>query len=132
MDSLRTTSNGKTASCVVTVLSSASKKMKVTISASCSNYNHVGNEWYTYFSVDGASVRSGSVVSISMNSNVSVYTEITEDDTYPDVGADSYSCEVTHDYYTNGFTITQTIGVLEDRGRYAGNVATWTVKYTFS
>jgi uncharacterized protein YjdB len=115
----------------VTVKSST-QNMKVTVSAYSSDYNHVGNEWGEYFSVNRSPVRSGSVVSVTRNKKISVYTEIWEDDSIPDVGSASYSFNVKTDYFESGFTITQTINVRENRGRYSGNVATWSVEYTFT
>jgi hypothetical protein len=77
-------------------------------------------------------VRSGDKVAVTRNGNVEIYTEVIEDDSIQDVGTATDTVKVTDEYFDDGFGITQTINVRENRGRYSGNVATWTVKYTFS
>lgn len=126
-----TTSNGVSSSYDIAV-KPTTKDMTVSISATCSDYNSVGNEWTKSFSINGERASSGSTVSVTMDSYVSISTTITEEDNIPDVGSDSYSCMVQQNYFEGGFNITQTINVRENRGRYSGNVATWTVVYTFS
>jgi NADPH-dependent curcumin reductase CurA len=105
--------------------------MKVTISCTCSDYNSVGNEWDTYFKVSGSSVHSGSLVKVTRNGSLSVYTKIIEYDSVMDVGSEFYKFTVTKNDFAYGFVVTQTIYVRENRGRYTGNVATWKVRYKF-
>lgn len=125
-----TTSNGIESTSTVTVKSSV-KAMTVTISSSCLNYNHVGNEWGAEFLVNGRSVSSGDVVSVELGRTLSVKTTIVEYDKYNDVGIGRYSETMPRDFFENGFYLTQTIHVMEGNGAYAGNVAIWTVTYTF-
>lgn len=126
-----TASNGVKDNFTVNV-KSTTRQMTVRVSATCDSYNSVGNEWVKYFSVNGAETIGSDIVSVKMNSSISVYTEIIESDSIPDVGTGRYSCKVSQDYFENGFYITQTIPVRENRGRYSGNIATWTVVYDFS
>lgn len=126
-----TTANNVAATYSITVKPST-KLMRVTITKTCSDYNHVGNEWGFSFSINGGAVSSGDKVSVVRNEDIRVYTEVTEyDDQYDDVGTDAKSVTVTTEYFESGFTVTQTITVMENGGRYSGNVAIWTVKYTF-
>jgi len=60
-----------------------------------------------------------------------IYVKITESDTSPDVGSAKEDVEITQAYFDSGFTITQTVTVKENKGRYSGNKATWTITYTF-
>lgn len=124
-------SNGIKSTYKITVKSNT-KTMKVTVSSYCSDYNHVGNEWGEYFSVNGNEIGYRDTVSVKRNGSVSVYTEIVEYDKYPDIGRGSYSVKVNSDYFENGFIITQTIYVREGNGRYSGNVAVWVVEYEFT
>jgi peptidoglycan hydrolase-like protein with peptidoglycan-binding domain len=107
------------------------KKMTVTIKSSCSGYNHVGNSWSKYYSINSGSVSSGDVIDIILNESISVYTKITEKDTVPDVGSAKENVDITQEYYDDGFTVTHKVAVKENRGRYSGNKAYWTVTYTF-
>ena len=126
-----TAANGIEETYSITV-KSTTKTMSVSVSSSCGDYNHVGNEWGSYFSVNGTEVDYGSSVTVEMKGTVSVYTEIIEYDSINDVGTGSYSMKVTKDYFEGGFYITQEISVQEGNGRYAGNYCIWTVIYTFS
>ena len=125
------TSNDIKDTYVITVKSNT-KDMKVSVSSRCVSYNSVGNEWGTYFSVNGSQINSGDIVSVKRNSNLSVYTEVIEYDNIPDVGRGSYKFTVTPEYFEDGVVVTQTIYVQENRGRYSGNVATWEVEYEFT
>ncbi|MDD3921061.1 MAG: peptidoglycan-binding protein [Eubacteriales bacterium] len=108
------------------------KIMTVTISSSCSGYNHVGNSWSKYYSLNDQSASSGSKVEIVLGQSLAIYTKITESDSSPDVGSAKEDVEITQDYFDNGFTITQKVTVKENKGRYSGNKAIWTVTYTFA
>lgn len=88
--------------------------------------NSVGNDWMRDVTCDGVRVRSGDVLTLS--NSFSFRCKITEDDTSPDVG-----------YKTVSFTGLQIgekqertvrIVITEDKGRYAGNTATWEVTVT--
>jgi hypothetical protein len=108
------------------------KKMKVTIACSCSGYNHVGNNWSKYYSINGVKVSSGDSVDLVLGESIVLYSKITEQDKYPDVGSVKENVDITQEFYDNGFSITHKVSVKEDMGRYAGNKAVWTVTYTFT
>lgn len=114
------------------IVKPSSKKMKVSITCSCSNYNSVGNEWVESFSINGSKVSSGSTITVKVGDSVSFYTIVEEQDKVPDIGTGSSSCSISEKYFESGFTMTQKISVQENRGRYSGNVAVWTVVYTFT
>ena len=56
-------------------------------SASCSGYNHVGDKWSKYFSINDVKVSSGDTMDIVLGESISVFSKITESDTSPDVGS---------------------------------------------
>ena len=108
------------------------RKMTVTIACSCSGYNHVGENWSKYYSINGVKVSSGDKVELVLGESMVLYSKITEQDKSPDVGSAKETVEITQVYYDNGFSRTYKITVKEDMGRYAGCKAVWTVTYTFA
>ena len=127
---IATTNNGISVYKTITVIPT-SKYMKVRISANCISNNHVGNDWWYSYKVNGNLVNSGDIIPIKVNSKLSVSSMIVENDSVPDEGKASYSLTVNQDYWECGFYIEQTIYVTENRGRYTGNSATWYVRYEF-
>ncbi len=107
-------------------------RMTVTLSSVCSGYNHVGENWSRYYSINGKSISSGDTLDIVLGESLSIYTKITEKDTSPDVGSAQEDVEITQEYFDDGFTVTQKVSVKENKGRYSGNKAYWTVTYTFA
>lgn len=108
------------------------KKMTVKISSSCSGYNHVGQNWSKYYSIDSKSISSGDTVEIVLGEKITVFTKITEQDSSPDIGSVKEEVEITQEYFDNGFTITHKVSVRENKGAYTGNKAVWTVIYMFT
>lgn len=106
--------------------------MTVTISCNCGGYNHVGNNWSQYFSVNGVKVASGDKIDVVLGETLTVYSKITESDKKPDIGSVKDEIEITQAFFDGGYTLTQKVGVTENGGRYSGNRATWTVTYTFT
>jgi len=106
--------------------------MTVTISSKCSGYNHVGQNWSRYYTINGDSVSSGDKVEIILGQSITIYSKVTEKDTSPDVGRVTEDVEITQEYFDNGFTITHKVSVREDSGRYSGNTAVWTITFTFT
>ncbi len=107
-------------------------QFEVTIKATCSNYNHVGNEWKKEYSVAGYEIKSGDIVAFNEKDKLKIITTITElDDSSDDIGEAKTTHKVTKEDIKDGFTITQTITVTENGGRYKGNTAAWEVEYTF-
>ena len=101
--------------------------MKVSFSASCSNYNHVGNDWSKAFLINGKTVSANTTITVSAGETVTFGAQITENDKIPDVGYGSISVTLSASDIQNGFTKTWTVNVKEGSGRYSGYVATWTV-----
>ena len=63
--------------------------------------------------------------------NVSLYAEITEDDSVPDTAWwDGYVTIEDGDFET-GFTVTEDVYVYETSGRYSGNEAKFEVTWDF-
>lgn len=83
-----------------------------------------------YFGVSGDK-QLPATVNCSVGDNVSLYAEITEDDSVPDTGWwDGYVTIEDGDFET-GFTVTEDVYVYETSGRYSGNEAKFEVVWDF-
>lgn len=125
------TTTAKKTTTKATTTQSTTKTMTCTVKASCPNKNHVGNNWSQYFEVNGEQLKSSKKVSVTAGQPVVLYSEIIENDKYPDEGYGRTEYVPTEDEMKKGFTVKQEVDVTEDRGRYAGYTATWTVTWTF-
>lgn len=108
--------------------SAAAKNVKIKItlvSAELTENNHVGNEWYTVASANGKEIAEGDSVVLTLKSTDSVklkaYAE--EQDKIPDSASEAASIKVVN--ITKTTTKTLKVTVVENRGRYSGNTATW-------
>ena len=95
---------------------------RVNMYAVMNSNNSVGNDWSYDRYYNGSYVHDGFEVSGEPGSTVTVGMDITENDKSPDSGYDTVSISLENGYQTS-FDIT----VREDRGRYSGNTATFTV-----
>lgn len=111
-------------------IAAESYQVKISYTAQCGNYNHVGNAWRQEFYVNGEAVRGSKTLSIHPGESIQLEVIITEEDTYPDVGSDTQTLVLTDEECKRGTRITTAVDVRENRGRYAGNIAEWTVVYT--
>jgi len=112
--------------------STGGKKMTVTATATCSDYNHVGSDWSQVFYINGKKVAESSEITLSVGDQITVKAKITENDGTPDVGEGEKSYTVTRDDLNNGFTVSFNVTVTEDKGRYSGNKARWSVRFKFA
>jgi hypothetical protein len=106
--------------------------MKVNISCTCSNYNHVGNEWGQGFTINGQDISSGQTIKVNLNDTLQISSTVEEYDKIPDIGSASSNVTISADNLKNGFTVQQSVNVRENRGQYSGNIATWNVTYKFT
>lgn len=106
--------------------------MKVKVNASCADYNSVGKNWTQYFELNGIQIENfNTEVIAAPEVPLSVYCRIREQDKKPDTSAETTTYTPTAEEIAKGFTITQTIRVSENSGKYAGNTAVWKVAFTF-
>ena len=112
--------------------SAASRAMKVTAEAACDDYNHVGNEWAQEFYVNGSKLRVSSEYTLAVGDTVTVRAVVTDKDQSPDKGEGSASHRITQRDLDSGFTVEVEVRVTEDKGRYKGYTAAWTVSFSFS
>ena len=122
-----TSVNGAKSTMSITV-SPAPQKFKITWFASLKENNHVGNDWSKSFTVNGESFRSGSTIILDPGYSFTVRFNVVERDKYPDTGSYSETITYTDNLCKNGYTISKTISVREDRGNYAY----WNLKITIT
>lgn len=100
---------------------------RINMYASMQSNDSVGNEWSYYRYYNGESVHDGFEVYGQPGDSAFVEMEIIEDDSTPDVGYGNVTISLDDGYQTS-FDVT----VIENRGRYSGNAATFTVNVNVS
>lgn len=107
--------------------------MRVKVRASCGDYNGVGKKWTHYYEWNGVQVADGeSEGYIAPDVGLSIYSRVREQDSKPDTAMEKMNYIPTMEDAANGFTLTQTLKVVENAGRYRGEVAIWKVEFTFT
>lgn len=101
-------------------------------SASCSNYNSVGNDWSKRYTVNGKPAAAGNRFIFSVGDTVEIEARIIEDDEYPDVGKKKFRHKITAQDMVDGFMMDGSITVKENGGAHQGKRCTWTVSVGFS
>lgn len=106
--------------------------MKVTVKATCSDYNGVGKNWTQYYELNGIQIENEEAEHIlAPDQPFTVYTRVREQDSSPDTSTDTIIFTPTAAEIEEGFTIEQTIRVAENKGKNKGNTAVWKVAFTF-
>ena len=100
---------------------------RINISKKCVRNNSVGNDWYFEYWINGESFYSGYelVAPLDRKLEKTIRVKITEDDSYPDTAMKEVGIPIR-----DGVSDTLTLTVKENKGRYAGNTATWEVTIT--
>ena len=112
--------------------STKAKSMDVVASATCSDYNSVGNNWTYVFYINGKKVGENSKIELTAGDEITVKAIVTDNDKSPDVGTNNSKHTVTEKEIKDGFTISFNVKVRENKGRYTGNTATWKISYKFT
>ncbi|MGO4545605.1 hypothetical protein AB4Z29_12460 [Paenibacillus sp. 2TAB23] len=102
-------------------------KIKVTfVSAELIEKNSVGNEWWSGATINGKEVKEGASVVLNLKATdlVKLRAEAQEQDKYPDDGATDASVKVSA-IGAKAVNKKLEVSVVENRGRYSGNVAKW-------
>lgn len=93
----------------------------------------VGSEMVTAVRINGSRIREGRRTEIVSSRPMTVEFTLTEqDDARKDVGSVSTTCTVNGLQLLTGFTVTQTVTVKENGGRYAGSEESWRVTCRFA
>lgn len=106
------------------------QKFRITWNAQLVDSNHVGSNWSKLFEVNDEAFSSGSVITLDPDSQFTIRLTIQENDSNPDT--DFYFARITYskELCENGYSVSETLYVRENGGRYSGNVAEWTISIT--
>lgn len=108
-------------------------RMFLKVKASCRDTNSVGKKWTHYYEWNGVTVVKEQADSfVAPGVELTLYARIREQDSKPDTAMEKLTYMPTAEEVTNGFVVTQTLRITENSGKYKGNVAVWTVEYTFT
>ncbi|MCL6605536.1 MAG: hypothetical protein K6T94_21940 [Paenibacillus sp.] len=106
------------------------EKVKVTfVSADLIDNNSVGNEWWWGGFVNGKELADGESVTLNVSSTgtIKLHAEAQEQDSIPDDGEATTTLKVSS--LKTSQNKSMTVKVVENRGRYSGNTASW--KFVF-
>ena len=106
------------------------REMDLTAGYLLADNQHVGNEWTSVMTVNGALPEDS--YTLSVGDELSFYAEFAEKDVYTDVGRAEAAHTVTAEDLIRGFTVTLDVYVTESNGRYAGNTAHFKVDFDFA
>lgn len=107
--------------------------MSLKVKASCRDTNSVGKKWTHYYEWNGVTIVDEKAEGyVAPDVSLTLYARIREQDSKPDTAMEKLTYLPTAEEIANGFVLTQTLRVEENSGRYKGNVAVWTVEYTFT
>ncbi|MDQ0193377.1 hypothetical protein [Paenibacillus wynnii] len=102
------------------------EKVKVTfVSADLVENNHVGNEWWWGGFVNGTELADGESITLNVSSTgtIKLHAEAQEQDSIPDDGEATTTLKVSS--LKSSQNKSMTVQVVENRGRYSGNSASW-------
>lgn len=107
--------------------------MRLKVKASCRDTNSVGKKWTKYYEWNGVTLVEEEAESyVAPEVELTLYARIREQDSKPDTAMEKFTYLPTAEEVANGFVVTQTLQVTENSGKYKGNIAFWTVEYTFT
>lgn len=107
--------------------------MQLKVRAACGDSNGVGKKWTRYYEWNGVTLQDGELEGhVAPGVELSVYARVREQDSKPDTATEKMTYTPTAEDVAAGFTLTQTLRVTENSGRYKGHVAVWTVEYVFT
>ena len=92
---------------------------KIDCSLKCLSSNHVGSDWRSGISYNGETIRTGDTITVPINSAITIKGTAVENDSVPDYGSGTVTLP------TSGEEKSTRFYVRENRGRYAGYLATW-------
>lgn len=129
-----TSSNGISASCIVTVHVSQND-LYFYYYQDRTDDNKIGNEWKHITEINGKALSDydfGGKVTLNVGDNLTFYCKSTEDDKKPDVGSKKVTHKVTEKDLINGFTVKVDVYVTENGGRYKGKTAHFVNEFQYT
>ena len=123
--------DGPSKTLTVTV-SPSPQKFRIKWSAKLIDSNHVGNRWSKSFEVNDKAFSSGSTITVFPDETFTVCLTIQDNDSNPNVDYYFERFTFSEELCKNGCTITDTVYVRENGGRYSGNRAEWQISITIT
>ena len=114
------------------VVSPAPQKFRISWSASLIDSNHVGSNWSKSFSVNGEAISSGASVTLDPDDMLTINLLIVDEDSNPDSNSYFEKIPYSEDLCKNGYSVSETLYVRENAGRYSGNSAEWKISITIT
>lgn len=107
--------------------------MRVVITPTCADYNHVGDEWYEYYELNGYEMFRGDVIDFYVGDEFTLLSRMSEKDMFGnyDIGECIEAYRVDPTMIRNGFTIDQYLTVSEDSGVYRDYWCEWYIHFEF-
>ena len=118
--------DGPTGTLKVTVFP-APQKFRITWSAQMISNDHVGYNWRTYFEVNDEPCYYGSIVTVDPGSQFSICLTVEENDSKPDTAYHYKLLNYSEELCQKGYTVSETLYVRENAGRYSGHCAEWQI-----
>lgn len=117
---------------VTVTVAPSPQKFRITWSAYMSSNDHVGSNWSNAFYVNSEQFYSGSTIVLDPDSSFTVYFYVEDADSNPDTGTYREEIKYSEDLCKNGYTISTSVSVRENGGRYSGHYAIWDLKITIT
>ena len=110
---------------IMVTVSPSPQKFRITYSTRIVSNNNVGYNWSYEFSVNGEPFSNGSYITVEPGAKFTVALYIEEYDKNPDTGSFIKEIPYSDDLCKNGWSISDSILVTENSGRYSGHNAEW-------
>jgi hypothetical protein len=107
-------------------------KLKIQTTESLVSNQSVGNEWWTGVAINNKKVDLGNEYTIEVNHDeeITLIAAAQEMDSIPDQGLEEKKIIVKNLNLTEPNRISFEVPVVENRGRYTGNIAMWQFTFT--
>lgn len=106
--------------------------LRVSGKAKMTSNDHVGNSWTKEFIVNDSVFTGTKKIGVNLGDAIELTCWLTENDTRPDSGRFFDTIEMTEEILKKGITISGSVSVSENGGRYSGNTAAWEVTFIIS
>ena len=106
--------------------------LRVSGKAKMISNDHVGSSWTKEFIVNDSVFTGTEKIGVNLGNAIELTCWLTENDTRPDSGRFFETIEITEEILKKGITISGSVSVRENGGRYSGNTAEWEVTFIVS
>lgn len=108
------------------------QRFRISWSAQLVDNNHVGSNWSKLFEVNDEVFSSGSVITLDPGAQFVIRLTVQENDSNPDIDYYFERIVYSEELCENGHSVSETLYVKENGGRYSGNFAEWSISITIT